>query len=218
MKQHLAAPGALPGRPGRAARWRTSMARAAAFTPGLVASLVIVAVAAGGLAVAVGSGRDTFSRSARADRTSDDRPGAPHARRTRHAPDASRFILGALLVPAFDGDTMPLRWVDALSACGPEAAVVVDGAPLRAGAPVPDLPFQLDWVADDCRPFGAQGPRLDGRARLMVFREDWGFSASVEPADLRFESADGGIVRVQRGSAIWQPVQYGDPSATAAPE
>ncbi|MEO8751637.1 MAG: hypothetical protein ABI624_03065 [Casimicrobiaceae bacterium] len=101
--------------------------------------------------------------------------------------DPSRFVLNALLVPALDGDALPLRWVDPRPAlgCGPAARVRVNGAPLRPGALVPDTPFELEWNADACRPFGAAGPRFDGGARLAVFREDWGFSAFVTPSSLR---------------------------------
>lgn len=50
--------------------------------------------------------------------------------------DPSRFILNALLVPALDGDAMPLRWVDprAPALCGPDTNVRVDDEPLAAGA------------------------------------------------------------------------------------
>lgn len=66
------------------------------------------------------------------------------------------------------------------------------------------------------RPFGVQGSRVQGRVRLEVFGEYWGFSASVEPVDLRFEAVEGGIVRVERSAASLQSVEYGDPTVTAA--
>jgi len=102
--------------------------------------------------------------------------------------DPSRFIVNALLVPAVDVDAVPLRWVDPRPAmgCGPGSSVLVDGRPIRRGELVPDVPFELEWHADGCRPFGAQGPRFDGPAKLTVFREDWGFSAMVEPPGPRF--------------------------------
>src|SRR5499426_71767 len=108
------------------------------------------------------------------------------------APTLDRFILTALLVPALDGDAIPLRWTDPrpISQCGPETTVRVNGEPLLAGALVPDTPFELEWQADGCRPFGAQGPRLDGRVLLSVFREDWGFSATIKPSGLRLELAE----------------------------
>jgi hypothetical protein len=111
----------------------------------------------------------------------------PTARAAPPAFDPSRFILNALLVPALDGDAVPLRWVDprTSSHCGPATEVRVNQQPLVAGALVPDAPFEVEWQIDGCRPFGTQGPRFHGDVRLTVFREDWGLSAIVEPADLR---------------------------------
>ncbi len=65
--------------------------------------------------------------------------------------DASRFILNALLVPALDGDAVPLRWVDPRSQlrCRPGAIVRVNGVRLVPGALVPDAPFTLEWHAVD---------------------------------------------------------------------
>ena len=107
-------------------------------------------------------------------------------------PNAHRVILNALLVPALDADALPLRWVDPrpAMACGSGTTVRVNGAPLVAGALVPDTPFELAWHADGCRPFGARGLRFDGDVKLTVFREDWGFSAMVQPVALRVASDD----------------------------
>jgi hypothetical protein len=66
---------------------------------------------------------------------------------------------------------------------------------------VPNRPFELEWRADGCRPFGAHGPRFDGRVQLTVFREDWGFSAMVEPLDLRVVSSDNSTFAVRPGAA-----------------
>ena len=106
--------------------------------------------------------------------------------------DPSRFILNGLLAPALDGDALPMRWVDPRPAlgCGQAAVVRVNGKPLRPGTLVPDVPFELDWQADGCRPFGLAGPRFDGGVKLTVFKEDWGFSAMVDPRGLRVASAD----------------------------
>jgi hypothetical protein len=126
------------------------------------------------------------------------------ARPSRPAFDPSRFILNALLVPALDADAVPFRWIDPRPAlrCGPDTTVLVNRAPLLAGALVPDTPFELEWSTDGCRPFGARGPRFDGRVRLTVFREDWGFSAVVEPSDLRIASRDNKTTSIQRGAAL----------------
>jgi hypothetical protein len=98
-----------------------------------------------------------------------------------------RFILNGLLAPSLDADVVPLRWVDPRPAmlCGPAASVRVNGEPLVPGNLVPGGPFELQWHADGCGPFGAAGPRFDGDVTLTVFREDWGFSAIVTPRDLR---------------------------------
>src|SRR5262245_42443653 len=118
------------------------------------------------------------------------------------SPDVSRFLLNALLVPALDADAMPLRWVDPRPAlrCGMDSAVRVDGAPLVAGALVPDAPFELEWRSDGCRPFGAAGPRFDGWVQLTVVRENWGFSASVEPSVMRLAWGRNGTTWVQPGA------------------
>ncbi|HEY6241404.1 MAG TPA: hypothetical protein VIW78_11270, partial [Burkholderiales bacterium] len=98
---------------------------------------------------------------------------------------------------------VPLRWVDPrpASLCGPHTAVRVNGEPLRAGILVPDAPFELEWQADGCRPFGAHGPRFDGGVKLTVFREDWGFSAMVEPLGLRVTSPRNETTSIQPGGA-----------------
>jgi len=128
------------------------------------------------------------------------------------APD--RFILNALLVPAIDGDAVPLRWIDPRPAlqCGPETAVRVNGEPLLASALVPDLPFELEWQTDGCRPFGTHGPRFDGRVQLTVFREDWGFSAIVRPRGLRVELAANETALIQPGGvSLPQCVEASEP-------
>jgi hypothetical protein len=117
--------------------------------------------------------------------------------------DASAFILDALLLPALDPHAMPLRWIDPRAAmgCGPESRINVEREPLRPGALVPATPFVLDWDSHGCHPFGDGGPRFDGRVRLTVYREDWGFSAMAEPAAMRVTMGDGRIVHVRRGGA-----------------
>ena len=117
--------------------------------------------------------------------------------------DVSPFILNAFLVPALDSDALPLRWTDPRppSRCGPATTVSVNGEPLVAGALVPDKPFELEWYAEDCHPFGAQGPKFHGRVKLTVYREDWGFSAAIEPSNLRVTSVDGVTASLRAGAA-----------------
>ncbi len=162
-----------------------------ALGTGLVTVLVLVA--AFGLALVLTPGGARLARAPM--------PAAPRA-----AADAVQSMLDALLVPALDGDAMPLRWADprARSHCGPNTAVRVNRQALVAGALVPVVPFELEWLIDGCRPFGEDGPRFDGRVRLTVFREDWGYSAMVDPTSLRVTSADSVITCTQPGAA-WLP-------------
>lgn len=147
-----------------------------------------------GLAAAIGLGAMVSATAAR--------PVPPVAAAARPAFDPSPFILNALLAPALDAEALPLRWVDPRPTmhCRPETWVRVNGRTLRPGELVPDAPFDLEWWADGCRPFGGAGPRFDGGVKLTVFREDWGFSAMVEPHGLRVASADG-ETEIQRGGA-----------------
>jgi len=121
--------------------------------------------------------------------------------------DPQRFILNGLLVPALDPDAVPLRWVDPRPAiqCRQGTSVRVNGVPLVPGDLVPNAPFELEWHADGCRPFGAAGPRFDGDVKLTVFREDWGFSALVAPHGLRITTP-------------WHPLTAAHPGAAAMPQ
>ena len=158
-----------------------------------------------GLAAAIGLGVMVSSTIAR--------PVTP-ASAPAHPPfDPSRFILNGLLAPALDAEAVPLRWVDPRPTmrCGPGAAVRVNGEPLQPGALVPDAPFEMDWWTDGCQPFGPRGPRFDGGVKFTVFREDWGFSAVVEPHGLLAVSA-GKVTRIQPGPATMP--QCRDPDGT----
>jgi len=147
-------------------------------------------------AIAAGMGAVRSADSARAVLP----PGAAAAADV--SPHATRFLLNALLVPALDFEARPLRWVDPRQAlgCGPDSAVRVDGAPLVAGALVPDAPFELEWQSDGCHPFGRGGPRFDGHVQLTVVRDNWGFSAAVEPSDLRVAWGKNGTTWLQPGT------------------
>ena len=166
---------------------------------GTTALTLVACIAVLGFAVAVGLGSVLTAGSSRP--TPPAVATAPSA-----ASDAVPFILDALLMRAIDGDAVPLRWVDPrpLLRCGPNTAVLVNRGPLAPGARVPDLPFEVEWLTDGCRPYGAHGPRFDGRVKLTVFREDWGFSAMVEPSGLRITSAKKAITCIHPGAA-WLP-------------
>jgi hypothetical protein len=105
--------------------------------------------------------------------------------------DPAQFLLNALLLPALE--QVPLRWFDPRPQlhCAPDTTVCVNGKPLVPGSAVPVQPFEMAWQVRDCRPFGFEGPRFDGAVTLTVYREDWGFSAGVVPAGLRYTWPDG---------------------------
>ena len=116
--------------------------------------------------------------------------------------EAQRFLLNALLAPALDAEAMPLRFAEPGGAmnCAVGPTVLVDGTPLAAQALVPDTPFDMDVALGGCKPFGAGGPRLDGHVHLHVFREEWGFTATVESDDLRITARDGSVSRLTRAA------------------
>jgi hypothetical protein len=168
-------------------------------------SVLGLAAAAGlGFAAAADRGRDITTTIVRAHQL-------PVAAGPRARADHSRFLLNALLVTALDSDALPLRWVDPRgpSQCKPNTTVRVNGAPLVAGALVPNQPFELEWQAVACRPLGKAGPRYDGQVKLTVYREDWGFSATVEPGHLRVTSVDNVITVIRPGTVALPP--QGDP-------
>ncbi len=106
--------------------------------------------------------------------------------------DLYRFALNALLVPLLD-DSDPLRWTDAAIDldCGPRTQVLVDGAPLVPGAPVPAADFAIRWLIDWCRPLGVASVELSGLVDLRVSREDAGLRALVTADRLVVSSAMG---------------------------
>ena len=159
-----------------------------------------------GLAAAIGVGA-LASATVTVARPVEEAPAGPRSA------DPSRFILNALLVPALDPDSSILRWVDPRPRlrCGPGTVVRVNGMPLKPGDAVPDAPFELEWWADECHPFGVGGPKLDGGARLTVFREDWGFSATVAPRGMHAVYG-GDTVAIRRGMATYpQCIEDGRP-------
>jgi len=179
---------------------RAPMRAVGLFTAVGVASAIGYAL---GLAAAIGLGAMVSSAIARSTEQAQAVP----------SPDPSRFILNALLVPALDPDSSILRWVDPRPRlrCGPGTVVRVNGMPLRPGEAVPDAPFELEWWADECHPFGLQGPSFEGGVNLTVYREDWGFSAAVAPHGM--QAASGGVqVAMRRGVATYpQCIEAGEP-------
>jgi hypothetical protein len=104
--------------------------------------------------------------------------------------DFSRFALNALLATLLDDDEPP-RWSDvALSHfCGPAAHVEVNGMPLAHGSRIPTTSFTVRWSMDQCTPL--EGIELNGTVELLVFHEDSGLSAIVNPDRLIVSSAKG---------------------------
>jgi hypothetical protein len=117
---------------------------------------------------------------------------------------ASTWVLEAVLTPAIDPAALPLKWKDPLEAlgCARGSQLLIDDHPLQPGSAIPVVPFVMEWDARGCRPLGMSGPRVDGRARLTVFHEDWGFSGVVEPAAMRLAWPDGRIAHMRRGSGF----------------
>lgn len=126
--------------------------------------------------------------------------------------EPAHFLLNAFLVPALTQDEAPLRWLDprAQLHCGPDSTVQVNGKPLVAGTAVPVQPFEIAWNADNCRPFGFIGPRFDGAVTLQVYREDWGFSATIIPVGLRYTWPDGETVHVEPRSVSMPQAPWAD--------
>lgn len=104
-----------------------------------------------------------------------------------------QYLLNGLLAPALDPDSDPPTWLDPrpVLACAEGSTVSVDGRPLVVGEAVPSGHFVIEWQAMNCRPFGLEGPRFDGTARLLVhpLRESW--AALIVPDGLVITLADG---------------------------
>jgi hypothetical protein len=126
--------------------------------------------------------------------------------------DPAQFLLNAFLLPALEQGAVPLRWFEPRPAlhCGPNTTVQVNGKPLVAGTAVPVQPFELAWHAQDCRPFGIDGPRFNGGIKLTVYREDWGFSAGIVPEGLRYTWPDGETQEVRARAGTMPQFPHAD--------
>ena len=104
-----------------------------------------------------------------------------------------QYLLNALLAPALDPDSDPPTWLDPrpVLACAEGSTVSVDGRPLVVGDAVPPGHFVMEWQAVHCRPFGLEGPRFDGTARLLVHPLSESWAALVVPDGLVITLADG---------------------------
>ena len=122
-----------------------------------------------------------------------DQPPGSRPRTTPSRFDPRRFVLNALLVPALDPDVDPPTWTDPrpVMACDTASSIRIDGLALAPGSQVPTGRFILDWDAHQCRPFGLEGPRVDGSARLVIDHVGDVWTAMVLPAGMAFTLADG---------------------------
>ena len=130
----------------------------------------------------------------------DQPPGAsPGTTRSRF--DPRRFVLNALLAPALDPDVDPPAWTDPrpVMACDTASSIRIDGLALAPGSRVPSGRFILDWDAHQCRPFGLEGPRVDGSARLVIDHVGDVWTAMVLPAGMAFTLADGHSLPLMAG-------------------
>jgi hypothetical protein len=119
------------------------------------------------------------------------------------------FAFSAFVVPVLDdGDST--RFVDPRIAplCGEDTEVEVNGQPLQAGTPVPAGAFTLDWTMQMFCPFGPDQVALDGRTRVLVFRDDeHGMEAIVMPQALTV-SDERGAVRLTTQAPAWVSTQW----------
>lgn len=92
----------------------------------------------------------------------------------------------AFVAPLID-DGEPPRFTDLHQTltCADHSVVRVDGRAVVAGDLVPPGSFVLQWDMDLYCPYGIAGPLLNGRADVMVFRDDeQGMTALLGPVSL----------------------------------
>lgn len=111
--------------------------------------------------------------------------------------DLRRFALNALLAPLLDDDDPP-RWTDVAldHLCDPGTKVLVNGAPLVPGSPVPRQAFSVRWDMNRCEPMGPAMP-LSGRVELSVTHEATGMRAIVRPQTLQVHGAGGRVALLE---------------------
>jgi len=92
-----------------------------------------------------------------------------------------------LFVDPLVDDSDPPRFTDAnrILVCANHSSVMVNGRPIIEGDLVPPGAFVMQWDMDLYCPYGIGGPLLNGRAEVLVFRDDeYGFSALLHPVSL----------------------------------
>lgn len=98
-----------------------------------------------------------------------------------------RARAAALFVDPMLDDSDPQRFTDAnrVLVCADHSQVMVNGRPVVDGDLVPPGAFVMQWDMDLYCPFGTSGPLLNGRAEVLVFRDDeHGLSALLRPVSL----------------------------------
>jgi len=98
-----------------------------------------------------------------------------------------RARAAALFVDPLVDDSDPPRFTDAYRAltCADHSSVMVNGQPVIEGDLVPPGAFVMQWDMDLYCPYGISGPLLNGRAEVLVFRDDeQGLQALLRPVSL----------------------------------
>jgi hypothetical protein len=127
------------------------------------------------------------------------------------------FAFNAFVVPVLD-DSAVTRFADVRLAplCGEDSDVRVDGQPIVPGEPVPAGAFELEWDMRLFCPFGPDGAALDGRTRVLVFRDDeHGMQAVVLPNRLTV-SDEHGATTLTTQSPHWISDQWRTPTVARA--
>lgn len=85
-----------------------------------------------------------------------------------------RAHAAAVFVHPFVDDSHPARFTEANRGllCADHSRIVVDGQPLREGDPLPSGAFVMRWEMNLYCPYGISGPLLNGRAEVLVVRDD----------------------------------------------
>jgi hypothetical protein len=72
--------------------------------------------------------------------------------------------------------------------CESGTSVMIDGAPMVPGRPIPSKTFTVRWSMDHCAPMGREALQLTGGVELIVSHQDRDFHAIVTPDRLRVDS------------------------------
>lgn len=106
-----------------------------------------------------------------------------------------QHAFSALVVPVLDdGDITRFADVHIGPLCGDATEVHADGRPVIPGTDLPPGAFTLQWSLGLFCPFGVDGPALDGRVDVLVFRDDeHGMQALVQPKGLTVSDGQGSV-------------------------